>query len=390
MEPIKKERQIEDLLNNEVAGFGKSSAPQPHAPAKTPWKSSDIALITFFVCLIALIIFFAWEYGETLSTRAPVPARLSSFKSSEPFLTETWFKQNILAPKGSAPLTSGQVLEKLYKLEQIKHASFTPQLDGNDIKFSVWERTPAFRYVQKGSNGPIMRFVDNEGVIYSAINYPSTLRRQLPEIRDIPESEITLPEENEDKKTSPNPHPQTSAHTAKKDDAPSPPTPMALSAIRGGATLAMFAKIAAQTLGDEMQKWLCISARDYRALPPAIGTESASAPTFYQVKRPPVYIRVILDPQRQPFPMPAGTRLRQLVFSAEPERFARELREYAKSGVRQWITTKMTQESAQFSQFDLCMYEEKTSPGTNQSQRVVLLRPVIDSRKTEFPDPNHP
>jgi hypothetical protein len=320
--------------------------------------------------------FYVWR--KMTGDNEPILRSAVEFRSNAGHLDKAWFREytGLSNPQVNS-VTVQNIKDKLAFVGQIRRMGKPDRhLWDDGVDFEVEERVPVFRYMYRDSKSAKekLHLVDRDGVVYQGAKYKPEFLDNLPWLMNakpvlpvvpvVPEKPKADAKAKEKGKTSS----AASAKTpAKKTEAPSatppekPKEPDPLPRIPGVREMAMLVDLARRNTPEFYKNWEYISAEEF----------TEGNPKFTNA-----HIRVRLRSAK----ISAGApRLRDLVFSADPEQYAFEFSAYASPEVRTWIVRQLAELGSRESPlFDLWLsLADKTGANAANPVKQVHLIPVM-------------
>jgi hypothetical protein len=207
--------------------------------------------------------------------------------------------------------------------------------------------------------------VDAEGVVYAGVGYSEEfletlpwLVKAVPVVAAKPKPENTVPAKPNDAKPD----------AAKLAKVPAKPEPVVHPRIPGVREMAMLVELARRNSPEICNQWDTVSAEEF-----------VEGRTDF----PGAHIRVRLRPAKVRV---GGSRVRDIVFSADPSRYGFEFSAYTTPKVRAWVSQELAQaNSRETPLFDLCLFYEDRHSTTGaavvpvkQVRLVPVITPVVN------------
>lgn len=299
-----------------------------------------LLLLLVFIGVAGLGGLYVWD--EIVSGNAPVARFSVNFRNDAGFLDRDWFLAHTgLANPGHAAPGVLEIEKKLNAVGQIRRVkNIRRHIDDGGVDVEIEERTPVFRIRYNASAAigapPATYVVDDTGVVYPGINYGPEVLNKLPWLVGA--------------------HPRVPAAAKAR-----PAAANALPIVPGGAEMAALIALARRESPDFFRRWESISAAEFKDGNPA----HAGA-----------YIRVRLRPSANAARM---ADLRDIVFSAAPEKFEFEFAAYASMELRARVVAALRKANpSKTPLFDLCLFfEDKSGAETGQpAAKQARLIPV--------------
>ena len=300
----------------------------------------------------------------------PVSRFAVSFHSDAGHLNRNWFLDYTgLSKPEAGGVSAREVEKKLADAGQVRRIKkFLPHFFDDGLEVEVEERVPVFRYMYRtpDTGAAVLHLVDGEGVVYRGVGYDGEFLKTLPWlVNAVPVLPMASVKPVVAKQSNAKPS------AAKQDKGIEEQKPVAPPRIPGVREMALLVDIARRNSPELFSQWETISAEEF--------VEGRS-------DFPGAHIRVRMRPSALPV---KGSRVREIVFSADPKRFGFEFSAYTTPKVRDWVTRRLAKADAQETPlFDLCLFFEDrnqtTDPFASHIKQVHLV-PVMSPRLVMSP-----